>query len=452
MVVTVSAFFGPFGKLGIVNSAFRRFNYEKSEEERQRVLSAGLCTVVFLVVVAAESLFHFCRRYRADGDRGSRRRLSLVRLGILSAALNTVGMMPMVELRARRRVKTTATLNVSKLLIGISCTLWLVVVEGQGPRGVIVGTLVGEIFGVVALLAITAKSYRRDFGLATWKPLFLFGLPLIPHQVLGLGMTLVGQYSVGKLLGLGDAGIYATALKFALPITFVVNSVQNAWTPFKYQVHANDEDPATFFRTAVTYYVAGVLYLWVGVVALGPGTRLADDREKLLASGRACRGHGSDSGQPGNVLHAGHGHGTGQEHAALSFRSRSSGLVTCLPAYCCWCRGWEPAGAAIASINSFIVLTVMIYYFSQRRFRIAYDWPALARSARWRPWPVFVGRQAMGLPVIQRLPIIVAISLVLPWLEFAILSRSPTERHRMRILWERLMQMTRRKVVEGRSP
>ncbi len=33
MVVTVSAFFGPLGKLGIVNSVFRRFNFEKSEEE-----------------------------------------------------------------------------------------------------------------------------------------------------------------------------------------------------------------------------------------------------------------------------------------------------------------------------------------------------------------------------------------------------------------------------------
>ncbi len=119
-------------------------------------------------------------------------------------------------------------------------------------RGVIVGALLGEIFSVIVLLALTARSYRRDFGYSTWKSLFLFGLPAIPHQLLALGMTLVGQYWVGKMLGLGDAGIYATALKFAVPLTFAIGAVQNAWTPFKYQIHANDEDPAAFFRTAVT--------------------------------------------------------------------------------------------------------------------------------------------------------------------------------------------------------
>ena len=49
-----------------------------------------------------------------------------------------------------------------------------------------------------------------------------------------------------------------------------------------------------------------------------------------------------------------------------------------------------------------------------------------------------VGYLGLRRPAAIRIPLAVVISLVFPLAEFAVLLRSSTERHRMRILWERV--------------
>ena len=271
---------------------------------------------------------------------------------------------------------------------------------------------------------------------------FLFGLPAIAHQLLALGMTLVGQYWVGKMLGLGDAGIYATALKFAVPLTFAIGAVQNAWTPFKYQIHANDEDPAAFFRTAVTYYVAALLYLWVGVSIWGPElVWLMTEKAYWPAAGLIAI-TGLIPVSQGIFFMLGTGMELGRDIRPFPLIS-FAGLVTVIVSVFWLVPRIGPAGAAIASVNSFIVLAVMVYYFSQRRFRVAYDWQTLILLGVLAAVTVVASRQTMAWPVSMRLMLTIAMSLLFPCFEFLVLSRSQTERHRMRILWEKLIRLTR---------
>lgn len=432
MLTLVASLFGPLGNLGMVNAIFRRFNLDKREEERGRVLASALCSVVVssTVLLVVGCIFAAPIAEAVDLDASL---ANLVRLSLLTAMATTCGAVALAILRADRRVKTTAVVNVAKLLVSAGCTIWLVVVEQMGVEGVVIGTLVGETTMMLVQFAVTLRAFRFAPDPATWRRLITYGLPFVPHQLQALGMALFGQYMVGRMLGDVEGGLYAIAVRFALPVAFVVNAVQAAWVPFKYQIHAEDENPADFFRAVVTYYVAGILYLWVGVSLWGPELVWLMTTAPFHDAAWLVPTVGFIPVAQGLYFMM----GTGIE---LSDNTRPyplvtfAGLVTIVAGSYPLVRLFGAAGAALAAIAAWLVVTVAIYALSQRRIVIRYDWPILLLLAALAAGAVEIGYVNLGLPLAQRLVLAAAISLAFPLLEFVVLSRSSTERHRMRIL------------------
>ena len=443
MVVTVTTFFGPLANLGMTNAIFRRFNLEKGEQERGRTLSTGLIsvTVSSLVLLGVTMIFagpiaSLCVR---DADA-----VNLVRANLLCVAVSAIGLVPLAVLRAGRRVKTTAIINVSKLLISVGSTLWLVVGLEWGVWGVIVGTLIGESVITTVLFAITARSFRHGFDYATWKRLRSYGFPLVPHQLQAMALGLVGQYAVGSMLGFEEAGLYSLAIRLSLPITFIVNSTQSAWVAFKFQIHAEDPDPPIFFRTAFTYYVGGLCYLWVGVALWGPElVWLLTDKTYFPAAYLIPIVSFLPVSQGLFYMM-----GTGME---MSDDTRPyplvslTGLIVATLAIFLLVKPLGAAGAAIASACAFLSMAVVLYRFSQQRLRIPYDWPTIWVLLAITIGSVAAARVSLALPIVPRLALAVFLSLAFPLIEFGILLRSATERHRMRVLWTRLTKLPRRR-------
>ena len=73
-----------------------------------------------------------------------------------------------------------------------------------------------------------------------------YGLPFVPHRLQAVALAQFSLYMVREMLGLGEAGLYQIATKFALPVGVIVNAVQEAWVPFKFQVHAQESEPTPF--------------------------------------------------------------------------------------------------------------------------------------------------------------------------------------------------------------
>ena len=445
MILAVTAFFAPLANTGIGSAIFRRFNREKDETERGRVLSTGLISITAssLVVLAVSLVFAEPIARLAVGDAGA---VNLVRVGLISMAASAIGLAPMAVLRAQRRVKITALINVSKLLLSVACTIWMVVVLQWGVWGVLAGSLVADVVFMVILFTITSRFFRYGFHFDIWRQLLDFGLPLVPHQFQLLGLGLLGQYTVGHMLGMREAGLYSVAIKLSMPIAFVVNSVANAWTPFKYEIHANDEDPAAFFRTSFTYYFAGVVYLWVGVCLWGPEVVwLMTDRSFHDAAWLVpVVGLIPISQGLASMI------GTGME---VSDNMRPyplvslAGLIVALVGVVYLVPRLGGAGAAIGSAAAWMTMGLALYYFSQQRFRIHYDWSTLALLAVFASAGAAVGYVSLEWPLVPRLALAVLVSLAFPLIEFGVLSRSSTERHRMRILWNKVAR--RRRTATG---
>lgn len=441
-VLIVTAFFTPLANLGMINAIFRRFNLDKEPKARQQVLSTGLMSVVCssLVLLAMACLFADGLSRLAVGDATA---ANLVRLNLVTMAAGAIGMVPFAILKADRRVKTAAAINVAKMLLTVLVTIGLVVGLEWGVWGVIVGMLVGEVVLLAVQLAVTSQSFRLVANWETWKRLASYGLPIVPHQLQGLTMSLLPTYAIGPLLGIDEVGLYDIATKFTAPIMFIVNSVQNAWVPYKFQIHAEDANPAEFFRTAVTYYVAGILYLWVGVSVWGPELVWLMTDPSYFSCASLIPIIGLIPVSQGVYFMM----GTGME---LSDNTKPfplvtfAGLTTAVISIFVLVPWLGAAGAALASINSFLALSLVIFYFSQQRFPIRYDWQTIVTLFCFAGLAVLVGYWGLDLPPVQRIALAIAISLIFPAIEFAVLSRSATEWHRMQLLWNKVARRFRR--------
>jgi O-antigen/teichoic acid export membrane protein len=105
-----------------------------------------------------------------------------------------------------------------------------------------------------------------------------------------------------------------------------------------------------------------------------------------------------------------------------------AGLITAAASAAIFIPRPGVAGGAIWAASSFVALTVVLYYFSQQRFPIQYDWPTLHRLGALAAIAATIGYIDLKQPAMLHIPLAVAISLVLPFAEFAVLLQSSTER------------------------
>lgn len=430
MLGIVSALFLPLANLGMSNAVFRRFNLQPDEHVRARVIGTALVSVAISSAVVLAVTLAMAPQIAGVllGDSGS---AALVRVSLVSAAAAAIGMVPFVALRAARRVRTAAAVNVSKVLLSVTVTLLLVVGWRQGVWGVVIGTLVGEVTLAMVLVGLAWNSLWGGFDKTIWRQMAAYGLPFVPHHVQAVGVDLFGLYMVREMLGLGAAAMYGIATRFAKPVTFVVNAVQASWVPYKFQVHAEDADSKSFFQSTFTYYVAALSYLWVGVALWGP------DAVRLLI--------GADYHQSAFLIWAValipvsqglyYMSGTGIE---LSDNTRPMplvsflGLLTVVGGAFLLIEPLGALGAALATATGWLAMAVAIYTLSQRRFAISYDWPTIAGFCGLAAIVVTLGNVfVQPLTVAPRLIVIVLLSVAYPLVGFAFLLRSRDERGRM---------------------
>lgn len=432
MLAIVGAVFAPLANLGMTNAIFRRFNTDKSEEARARTLTTGMASIALssVVVLAVGMLFAEPIAQVVVDDPEL---VGLVRLSLLTGAITAVGLAPFVVLRARRRVKLAATVNLAKLAISVSVSLFLVVVMEQGVQGVVVGTLVSEVCIASALILFTLREFLSGFDADTWRQMLRYGLPFVPHHLQAAGLEMFGIYVVRQMLGLDEAGLYNVAMRFALPVSFVVNAIQTSWVPYKFHIHAQDPDPQGFFRSVLVYYVAGLSYLWVGVSLWGPDAVRLMTAADFHGAGYLVWATALIPAMQGVFYMSGTGIELSDNTRPLPLTSLA-GLITVIATSFALVKLWGPLGAALAAVIAWAVMAVVLYTISQRRFAIAYDWPTLACMAVTAAAFVALGGLAQGLPLVARLLTIVAMSAAYPLLMFLLLLRSRDERGRMRHL------------------
>jgi len=436
MLSIVGMVFAPLANLGMTNAIFRRFNESKDPTDRARILSTGLASVTctsLMMLVATLWLAGPISRITV-GDESSAR---LVQWTLLGAAAGSISSVFTVALRAARRVKTAASMNLLKVAVTAGVTLALVIGADLGVLGMVLGGVIGEAITAAAQLALAFRDFRANIDWQLWKSMVSYGLPFTPHQLQAVALDLFGIYVVREMLGLEAAGLYGIAARFAAPVSLVVSSVQASWVPYKFQIHAEDSKPKAFFQSALVYYVAGLAYLWVGVSLWGPEILRLMTTSAFHNAAWIVWATSLVPAAQGLYFMSSTGLELGNNTRSMPIVS-FFGLVTVVVAAFVLVAPLGALGAALATSLGWFVMAATIYALSQRQFPIAYDWATIGACIALAASLVIADISIQTQPLVVRLLLITLLSLLYPAFCTLILLRSRDERERMQLLLAKL--------------
>lgn len=355
-------------RLGMTEAMMRFFYRE--DENPDRVVASGffllLTTATISLVVAFPFADEISDLLLDKSDP------TLARIAVFGLWIYTMYDFCLTLFRLDERAKAYLVVTVSNVLVTIPLTVYLVVFEGEGAQGLLLGQYAS---GGAFLLALLVVQSRRIFARPDpmlLKRMLRFGFPTMPAELSLYSLNFIDRLMLVRLASLADAGLYSLSVKFAQGVTVLVKGFQLAWPPLAYSIRDDDEASRTY-AVVVTWFVAGcslvVAALWlfapwivrllaaprffasyeaVGLVSLGM-MLFALYLVLVVVLGRTGR---TEFSFPATIA------GTAANIGLNLFLIPRLGIV----------------GAGIALVCSYAITLAIMFVVTQRLFPVPYEW------------------------------------------------------------------------------
>jgi O-antigen/teichoic acid export membrane protein len=365
-------------RLGL-GEAFIRFYYDDNDQARRdriafvtvAFVALGTTVVALICTVFAAPLSNMLLGHRDA---------TLTRIAVLGLWTFTNLEIAYALLRADERARTYMKASVADVCMTVPAMVWLVVVEHQGARGLLLGNFAASTVVLLGLWwgerrRVLAPLSRRLAG-SSLRAMLRFGLPTVPADAGVYGLQVVDRVYLYRDYSQSAAGRYATAISLATVVFVAVRGFQYAWPPLAYSV-TDDEEAARLYSLVTSYYVLATGIVVAGVALLGRwGIRLLGHRY-----------YGAHSALPWLAL-GWSLYGLFLVFVVISGRARSTrrnvpaafvGLVVNVAAVLLLVPPLGIAGAGIALCLAYAAMIVVLHQLTRSLFRVSFEWGRLAR-------------------------------------------------------------------------
>ena len=161
----------------------------------------------------------------------------------------------MALFRLDERARAYFTASIANVLLTIALTVWLVVVEDEGARGLLLGNF-GGIRGDPGRAAsgCTARGWRSCRRRRSCARCCASACRRCRPSCRCTRSTSSTASCSCASSGLAEAGLYSLAVKFSQVVTVVVRAFNLAWPPLAYSIRDDDEARRTY-ALIVTYFL-----------------------------------------------------------------------------------------------------------------------------------------------------------------------------------------------------
>jgi O-antigen/teichoic acid export membrane protein len=370
-------------RLGMVE-ALLRFYY-KSGEDPDRVVATSFATLFWLSGAAALIALPFAAPI-SEALLG-RSAPDLARLGISASDLGRISIgglwaLTMFEymltlFRLDERARAFFLTTIFNVLATIGLTVVLVVGEGEGARGLLLGSYAAGAAFVFGLIALQWRRLSLRPDRALLRRLLRFGLPTMPAELSLYLLNFVDRIILVRVAGLRAAGLYSLAVKFAQGVNVLVRGFQLAWPPLAYSIR-EDGEARRAYAAIVTWFVAGCAFVVTAMWLLSRWIVRALAAPEFFGSYRAIGLLATAV-----TLYALYmvlvvilGR-TGRTE--FNFPAAIAALVANVVLNLLLVPPLGIVGAGIALVASYLVVLALMYGFTQRLFPVPYEWARLAR-------------------------------------------------------------------------
>ena len=172
------------------------------------------------------------------------------------------------QLRVDERAAAYLRASFANVGLTIALTVYLVVIEHAGARGLLGGNFAGSAI----VLAGLWWTLRHRIGLRAERgrlPAMLrFGVPTVPAEVSVYALNVVDRFYLYHGRSAAQAGLYSLAVKLATVVVLLTRALRFAWPPLAYSVR-DEREAGRLFALVATYYVLLAALVVAGATLLG---------------------------------------------------------------------------------------------------------------------------------------------------------------------------------------
>ena len=220
-----------------VGEAFIRFYFDDEDVvRRDRIARTATATVAWTTTLAAVLAVVFA---------GQLSRLILGYHDPLLLDCATVGLwaftnleMAYAQLRVDERARAYIYASGANVALTVIFTVTLVVVAGEGARGLLLGNFGASALVVLGLWWVLRRRFSLRVHWPDLRAMLRFGLPTVPADASVYALQVADRFYLFRSYSHAAAGNYSVALQFATVVFVMVRGFQYAWPPLAYSIES----------------------------------------------------------------------------------------------------------------------------------------------------------------------------------------------------------------------
>ncbi len=288
-------------------------------------------------------------------------------------------MVPFANLRLHRRVIKFTSIKITNIFINLALNLILILKLKMGIEAIFIANLAASIFSFVALTPDIFKNLHFKVDKEILKKMIYFGLPYLPASISSTIVQVIDRPLVQAMTNTETLGIYSANYKLGIFMMLFVTMFNFAWQPF-FLTNAKEENAKQLFSKILTLFLLIASVIWI-VLSL-----FVDEFARWqFLPGRSIIGKDFLSGLPivpiillgylFNGLYYNFQVGLYIEEKTKYFPVVTGlGAIVNIGVNFLLIPIWGIMGAAIATLAAYIVMAVSLFLFSQKVYKIHYEY------------------------------------------------------------------------------
>jgi O-antigen/teichoic acid export membrane protein len=248
-----------------MDAAFMKYSSLAGPDDKKKVFSTAYVFVSLSTLVLTAVLL-LLRLPFGQLMAVPARYARLIYYVILILLFDTLALVPFANLRLQRKAGKFAALKLANILINLGLNLLLFIPFHWGIEAIFAANLAASAITLLLLIPEILKHLKIKIYGQQLKKMLRFGLPYLPASLASIMVQVIDRPIVLAMTNADTLGLYQTGYKLGIFMMLVVSMFQYAWQPF-FLNNAREKNARELFAKVMTLFVLAASLLWV-VVAL----------------------------------------------------------------------------------------------------------------------------------------------------------------------------------------
>ncbi len=164
-----------------------------------------------------------------------------IAIAIASAACIQLFNLRLSLYQAEKRPRPYAWLAGGSFVVTATASLILVAGRHAGALGMLTGKLLAAVLSVGVAFSLARRWLAGRFSWRYVRETLALSLPLLPHQLMALGLVAADRFILERYRNLTEVGLYSLAYTFGMVMSVVTTSLMQAWSPMYFDLSRNEE-------------------------------------------------------------------------------------------------------------------------------------------------------------------------------------------------------------------